>query len=180
MALCGIQRYCLPKSLQYFHHWQNLLQAPMRGQFHQVSPALCNPGGTVTVDVSGSKCVTETEVSVYFEGNKIETHVISAADAVWKTSFKDSGKYEFKVKVKVGDEYAHPDDFDHYIAYVQLWNGETFLAQANFEAGTLGSAAGQVEVDFYIVPTKKMKFTAMAYCTKHGLWQSDEVVVEVA
>jgi len=87
---------------------------------------------------------------------------------------------KFKVKVKVGDEYAHPDDFDHYIAYVQLWNGETFLAQANFEAGTLGSMAGQVEIDFYIVPNKKMKLSAMAYCTKHGLWQSDEVTVEVA
>ena len=87
---------------------------------------------------------------------------------------------KFKVKVQVGDEYAHPDDFDHYIAYVQLWNGETFLAQANFEAGTLGSMAGQVEIDFYIVPNKKMKLTAMAYCTKHGLWQSDEVTVEVA
>ena len=87
---------------------------------------------------------------------------------------------KFKVKVKVGDEYAHPDDFDHYIAYVQLWNGETFLAQASFEAGTLGSMAGQVEIDFYIVPNKKMKLTAMAYCTKHGLWQSDEVTVEVA
>lgn len=87
---------------------------------------------------------------------------------------------KFKVKVKVGDEYAHPDDFDHYIAYVQLWNGETFLAQANFTAGMLGSTPGHVEVDFYLVPTKKMKLTAMAYCTKHGLWQSDEVVVEVS
>ncbi len=88
---------------------------------------------------------------------------------------------KFKVKVKVGDEYKHPDDFDHYIAYVQLWDGETFLAQANFVAGTLGNQADQVEVDFYIVPTKsKMKLTAMAYCTKHGLWQSDEVVVKVA
>ena len=87
---------------------------------------------------------------------------------------------KFSVKVKVGDEYAHPDDFDHYIAYVQLWDGETFLAQANFTAGMLGSMAGHVEVDFYLVPTKKMKLTAMAYCTKHGLWQSDEVVVEVS
>ncbi len=87
---------------------------------------------------------------------------------------------KFKVKVKVGDQYAHPDDFDHYIAYVQLWDGETFLAQANFVAGALGNQAGQVEVDFYVVPTKsKMKLTAMAYCTKHGLWQSEEVVVEV-
>jgi len=86
---------------------------------------------------------------------------------------------KFKVKVKVGDEYSHPDDFDHYIAYVQLWNGETLLAQANFTAGMLGSQSNQVEVDFYLVPTKKLKLTAMAYCTKHGLWQSNEVVVEV-
>ena len=87
---------------------------------------------------------------------------------------------KFKVKVKVGDEYAHPDDFDHYIAYVQLWNGESMLATAHFTAGAMGNAPGQVEVDFYIVPTKNLKLTAMAYCTKHGLWQSDEVSVEVS
>ncbi len=87
---------------------------------------------------------------------------------------------KFKVKVKVGDEYKHPDDFDHYIAWVQLWDGETFLAQASFVAGALGNQPEQLEVDFYIVPTKnKMKLTALAYCTKHGLWQSDEVVVDV-
>lgn len=86
---------------------------------------------------------------------------------------------KFKVKIKVGDEYAHPDDFDHYIAYVQLWNGETFLARADLTAGALGGAANQLEVDFYIVPTKNLKLTAMAYCTKHGLWQSDEVLVQV-
>jgi superoxide reductase len=87
---------------------------------------------------------------------------------------------KFKVKVKVGDEYMHPDDFDHYIAWVQLWNGETQLAQTSMNAGALGSAPSQLEVDFYIVPTRKMKLTAHAYCTKHGLWQSDEVVVEVS
>lgn len=85
----------------------------------------------------------------------------------------------FKVKVKVGDAYKHPDDFDHYIAWVQLWNGETQLAQATMNSGALGSIPNQLEVDFYIMPTKKMKLTAHAYCTKHGLWQSDEVMVEV-
>ncbi len=84
-----------------------------------------------------------------------------------------------KVKVKVGDEYLHPDDFDHYIAWVQLWNGETQLGEARMNAGALGGAPSQLEVDFYVVPTKKMKLTAHAYCTKHGLWQSDEIVVEV-
>ena len=86
---------------------------------------------------------------------------------------------KFTVKVQVGDEYAHPDDFDHYIAYVQLWNGETFLTEAHFTPGVLGNMAGQVEVDFHIVPLKNLKLTAMAYCTRHGLWQSDEVQVTV-
>lgn len=87
---------------------------------------------------------------------------------------------KFKVKVRVGDEYAHPDDFDHYIAWVQLWDGEVQLAQATMNAGALGNQPDQLEVDFYVVPTKsKMKLTAHAYCTKHGLWESDEVVVEV-
>lgn len=87
---------------------------------------------------------------------------------------------KFAVKVKVGDAYTHPDDFDHYIAYVQLWNGEKVLGQANFTAGALGGQPGHVEVDFYIVPTKNMTLTAMAFCTKHGLWESDPVEVEVS
>ena len=86
---------------------------------------------------------------------------------------------KFKVKVKIGNEYKHPDDFDHYISWIQLWDGERMLAEASFLAGTQGNAPCQVEVDFYIVPTKTMKLTANAYCTKHGLWQSEESIVEV-
>jgi superoxide reductase len=86
----------------------------------------------------------------------------------------------FKVKVKVGNEYVHPDDFDHFIKYVQLWSGEILLAETHFPPGTLGNQAGHVEIDFHIVPQKKLNLTAMAYCTKHGLWQSDPKEVEVA
>lgn len=85
---------------------------------------------------------------------------------------------KFKVNIQVGDEYKHPDDFDHYIQFIQLWDGEMMLAQANFSAGTMGNALAQLEVDFYIVPQKNMKLTAYAFCTKHGLWQSDMVAVE--
>jgi len=87
---------------------------------------------------------------------------------------------KFKVKVKVGNEYTHPDDFDHYIAYVQLWDGDTLLGQATFTPGVLGNQKSQVEVDFYIIPTKKLKLTAMAYCTKHGLWESEVREVKVS
>jgi len=94
---------------------------------------------------------------------------------------EDSAKkgQKFKVKVKVGNEYSHPDDFDHYIAYVQLWNKDTLLAEATFTPGTLANQKEQVEVDFYIVPTSNLKLTAMAYCTKHGLWESEVKEVTV-
>ena len=95
---------------------------------------------------------------------------------------EDSAKkgQKFKVKVKVGNEYSHPDDFDHYIAYVQLWNKETLLAEATFPPGTLGNQKEQVEVDFYIVPTSNLKLTAMAYCTKHGLWESEVKEISIS
>lgn len=86
---------------------------------------------------------------------------------------------KFKVKVKIGDEYKHPDDFDHYISWIQLWDGERMLTESSFVAGVQGGAPSQVEVDYHIVPTKTMKLSALVFCTKHGLWQSDEKTVEV-
>jgi len=87
---------------------------------------------------------------------------------------------KFTVKVKVGEEYSHPDDFDHYISYVQLWNGEMMLGTAHFTPGALGNQPGQVEVDFHIVPQKNLKLMATSFCTKHGLWHSEVVEVEVS
>ncbi|MFV0482139.1 MAG: class II SORL domain-containing protein [Campylobacteraceae bacterium] len=85
---------------------------------------------------------------------------------------------KFAVTVKVGKEYSHPDDFDHYIESIKLYNGETLLNSAVFVAGTLGGqgAKGQTEITFNIVPTgKKLNLVAHAYCTKHGIWESDPV-----
>jgi superoxide reductase len=80
---------------------------------------------------------------------------------------------KFKVKIRLGTEYNHPDDPEHFINYVQLWNRETFIAEAHFAPGTLGNKPEHVEVDFYIVPGPvTMNLSAMSVCTKHGLWQS--------
>ena len=86
------------------------------------------------------------------------------------------------VTVRMGQEYTHPDDPDHYIKSVSLFNRESLLAEANFVAGALGGQGqkGQAEVTFNIVPSgSKMTLTAMAYCTKHGLWECDPVEVAV-
>jgi len=88
----------------------------------------------------------------------------------------------FAVTVKMGNEYSHPDDLDHYIKSVQLYNGQTLLAEASFPPGSLGGngAKGNAEVTFNVVPTdSELNLTAMSYCTKHGLWESDPVVVKV-
>ncbi len=55
------------------------------------------------------------------------------------------------------------------------------MGEASFPAGLLGGqgAKGHLEVTFNVVPTGKLALTAMAYCTKHGIWESDPVAVTV-
>jgi superoxide reductase len=86
---------------------------------------------------------------------------------------------KLKFTVRMGEQYEHPDDPDHHIAYIQLWNRETLLAEVRYPAGTLGNKPAQAEVDFYIVPQVNMNLSAMALCTKHGLWQSEPIEVKV-
>lgn len=87
----------------------------------------------------------------------------------------------FKVTVRMGNEYTHPDDFDHYIANIALYNGETLLARADFVPGALGNEKSHCEVTFNIRPMgSKLNLVAHAYCTKHGIWESTPVSVEVA
>lgn len=87
----------------------------------------------------------------------------------------------FQVTVKMGNEYSHPDDFDHYISSISLFNGETLLTKAEFMAGALGNEKGHQSVTFNIVPTSsKLNLVAHAYCTKHGVWESDPIAVTVS
>jgi superoxide reductase len=84
------------------------------------------------------------------------------------------------VNVKMGQEYTHPDDFDHYIESITLFNGETKLAMTTFVPGTLGNEKSHAEVTFNIRPMgKKLTLVAHGYCTKHGIWESTPVEVEV-
>ena len=87
---------------------------------------------------------------------------------------------KFKVTVKMGDEYMHPDDFDHYIESVTLFNGDTQLAKASYVPGTLGNTKAHNTTTFSIIPTSnKLNLVAHAYCTKHGIWEGTAVEVAV-
>ncbi|MBF0429234.1 MAG: class II SORL domain-containing protein [Magnetococcales bacterium] len=89
---------------------------------------------------------------------------------------------KFPVTVRMGKEYSHPDDGDHFIKSIQLYDGPTLLAEANFLSGTLGGTGqkSQAEVTFNVVPGgSKMRLSALSYCTKHGLWECEVVEVPV-
>ena len=86
----------------------------------------------------------------------------------------------FEVTVQMGQEYTHPDDYDHFIEKVTLFDGETKLAEATYVPGALGNTKAHNTTKFTIIPTgKKLKLVAHGYCTKHGIWEGPEVVVEV-
>jgi len=97
------------------------------------------------------------------------------------TVMSDAKKGEMlAVNVKMGNEYTHPDDFDHYIESITLFNGETKLAMATFVPGTLGNEKSHSEVTFNIRPMgKKLNLVAHGYCTKHGVLESTPVEVTV-
>jgi len=77
------------------------------------------------------------------------------------------------VNVKMGQEYTHPDDFDHFIESITLFDGDV--------PGTLGNEKSHAEVTFNIRPMgKKLNLIAHGYCTKHGIWESTPVEVAVA
>ncbi|MBM4116256.1 dethiobiotin synthase [bacterium] len=88
----------------------------------------------------------------------------------------------FPIAVRVGHVAEHTDDPEHYIPWVQLWSGERLLAEARFAQGLLGGqgACGNATVTFNLVPAPgTLDLTALAYCNRHGLWESAPVRVEV-
>lgn len=89
----------------------------------------------------------------------------------------------FAVTVKMGQDYVHPDVEDHYIQYLQLFDGDTLLATATYNPGAttrgMEESKGYTQASFQIALGRKGKLCAISYCTKHGLWMSEEKVVEV-
>ncbi len=91
----------------------------------------------------------------------------------------------FTVTVSVGKEIAHPNTFEHYIAWIDLFfqpKGNKFVYQVGrFEF----SAHGEVET--FAVPKASVAMQiaqsgtlrALALCNIHGLWESSvEIEVE--
>lgn len=80
-----------------------------------------------------------------------------------------------EIKVVVGKNVAHPDDFKHYVSDVALYDGEKKVAEAKFFAGNIAGEgkAGKQTVTFTVTLEKDATLVAHAYCTLHGVWESE-------
>lgn len=94
------------------------------------------------------------------------------------------GEY-FDIKVLIGEEIPHPNEFEHYIAWIKVYfhaDGAKFPV----EIGTVNFSA-HGEFDLYTDYNATLRFKtekpgkvyATSYCNIHGLWEnSSELKIE--
>ena len=85
----------------------------------------------------------------------------------------------FNVKVRIGKTIIHPNTPEHHYEYIQLWNLETLISTVKLQRASFGELPIHIEANFTFVPKVSLRLKALAYCNKHGLWQSQEVFVKV-
>ena len=81
----------------------------------------------------------------------------------------------FTVTVEVGKYKAHPNEPAHFIEWVELYSGDTFLFRA--------SLAGSLSQPKITIPVKLTHahgpLKAWAKCNIHGLWEGEkDIAVE--
>jgi len=87
------------------------------------------------------------------------TPVIRAPDRV-----KDGEQFE--VEVALGEYLDHPNEHNHFIQWVELFSGDTFLGRQEF-ASERANPVARFEVTLDHVHDLK----AVAHCNLHGTWE---------
>ena len=79
----------------------------------------------------------------------------------------------FPVKVTVGKLLAHPNEPAHFIEWVELYCGDTFLGRAGFSGGmSYPEAVFTVKLTHAHGPLR-----ARMKCNLHGLWEDSRPVM---
>lgn len=88
----------------------------------------------------------------------------------------------FIIRVRVGKEFSHIDEFNHYISSISLFDADYLMAKVELAPCIISADEQRGNADFTltIVPSKSLyQLNAQCYCTKHGTWQSDTVELKV-
>lgn len=92
---------------------------------------------------------------------------------------------EVVVKVRVGEEIAHPNTFEHYISWIKLFylpEGAKLpiqVADFSFTSHGEGNAFTDPQGLVTFKAEKNGKLLAQSYCNIHGLWENEmDLVLE--
>lgn len=93
--------------------------------------------------------------------------VITAPDRVKKGE-------PFEVLIEVGKLLAHPNEVSHFIEWIELYSGDTFLARFD-----LTPVLSHPKVKATIALTHSHPLRALERCNLHGVWEGKkEITVE--
>lgn len=98
---------------------------------------------------------------------KKHTPVIEAPEKVKKGE-------PFEVEVTVGKHMKHPNENAHYIEWIELFSGETYLARVD-----LVPRLSEPRVTFAVALDHGHALIAKERCNLHGQWQSLPFEIEV-
>jgi len=98
---------------------------------------------------------------------KKHTPVIEAPDKVEKGE-------PFEVYVEVGKYMKHPNENAHFIEWIELFSGDTFLSRVD-----LVPRLTEPKVKFVVSLDHSHPLIAKERCNLHGLWQSSPREIKV-
>jgi superoxide reductase len=76
----------------------------------------------------------------------------------------------FEVKVEVGKLLAHPNEPGHFIEWIELYCGDTYLARTQLSGGTsFPAAVFNIKLSHACGPLK-----VWIKCNLHGIWESEK------
>jgi|Deesub1362A_J573_1020465.scaffolds.fasta_scaffold00005_185 superoxide reductase len=80
----------------------------------------------------------------------------------------------FSVTVKVGELLKHPNEYGHFIQWIELYAGEAFIGRAD-----LSPVKSEPEVTFKVSLDGSTTLRAIESCNLHGMWENtSEIRVE--
>lgn len=80
----------------------------------------------------------------------------------------------FEVGIEVGKYLAHPNENAHFIEWIELFSGETFLARADLEPKLTVP-----RVKFVVSLDHGHALIAKERCNLHGVWESQPFEIEL-
>ena len=80
----------------------------------------------------------------------------------------------FEVGIEVGKYLKHPNENAHFIEWLELYSGDTFLGRIDFV-----SRLTEPKVTLTVAVDHAHPLVARARCNLHGLWQSADYPLSV-